>query len=123
MFDIEVGAPDGASSLHRIGRVLGAAGVGLEGGGMWSGTAHYLINDPETAVQALSDAALGPVTVRDVLIAELDADVPGALGIMMGKLVTAGVLLHAQYSDHDNRKVLVVENLEAAQEALKGRAI
>lgn len=56
MFDIEVMAPGGAESLVQIGHALGQAGVSLEGGGMWSGVAHYLIEDAETAVRALADA-------------------------------------------------------------------
>lgn len=118
MFDIEIPAPHGAESLLGIGRTLGAAGVGLEGGGMWSGTAHYLIADPDTAVRALEEAGLGPVHVRPVILADLDADVPGALGRMMAALVDAGITLHVQYSDHDNRKVLVVDDAAHARAAL-----
>ncbi|KJC64921.1 hypothetical protein [Agreia bicolorata] len=118
MFDIEVLTPDGASSLARIGRSLGEAGVGLEGGGMWSGVAHYLVADADLAVRALTEAGIGPVVVREVVVAELDADVPGALGRMMNTLVEAGVILLGQYSDHDNRKVLIVGDAEAARDAL-----
>ncbi|PWJ47611.1 Uncharacterized conserved protein, contains tandem ACT domains [Quadrisphaera granulorum] len=117
MHDIEIPAPHGAQSLHAIGRVLGAAGISLEGGGMWSGQAHYLVDDAETAQQALEQAGLGPVTVRPVFIAALDADVPGALGRMMLQLAEAQVALRAQYSDHDNRKVLVVDHPEQAERA------
>lgn len=118
MFDIEIPAPDGARSLARIGQILGDAGVGLEGGGMWSGTAHYLVEDAETAVSALLAAGIGPVVARQALIAELDADVPGALGRMMRRLVAANVRLRGQYSDHGNRKVLIVDDADAARAAL-----
>jgi hypothetical protein len=118
MFDIEVPAPDGADSLARIGQVLGAAGVGLEGGGMWSGVAHYLVNDAGRAIEALAVAGIVPVMAREVVIAELDADVPGALGRMMARLSAVGVRLQAQYSDHDNRKVLIVDDVAAARAAL-----
>ncbi|WP_344053220.1 hypothetical protein [Microbacterium lacus] len=120
MFDIEIPAPHGAESLVLIGRALGGAGVGLEGGGMWSGTAHYLIADRDAAVLALVEAGLGTPFVRPVVVAELDADAPGALGRMMQVLVDAGVTLHIQYSDHDNRKVLVVDDVGRAREALAG---
>ncbi len=118
MFDIEIEASHGAQSLALIGQTLGTAGVGLEGGGMWSGVAHYLIADPDTAVRAIADAGLGPATVRPVILAELDADVPGALGRMMARLIAADVTLHIQYSDHDNRKVLVVDDADRARSAL-----
>lgn len=118
MFDIEVAAPEGARSLLRIGRALGEAGIGLEGGGMWSGTAHYLVAEGERAGQVLEEAGMGPVVVTPVLVAELDADVPGALGRMMQRLADAGVRLRGQYSDHDNRKVLLVDDVEAGRKAL-----
>lgn len=118
MFDISVSVPDGARSLAGIGRALGAAGVGLEGGGMWSGTSHYLVSDAAAAVSALDSAGYGPVAVQPVVIADLDADVPGALGILMMRLAEAGVKLKAQYSDHDNRKILVVDHPEKARAAL-----
>jgi hypothetical protein len=119
MFDIEIPAPAGAVSLARIGRTLGEAGVGLEGGGMWSGVAHYLVADADLAVRTLVEAGMGPAVVRDVVVAELDADVPGALGRMMNTLAEAGVDLLGQYSDHDNRKVLVVEDAQAVRDALR----
>ncbi len=119
MFDIEISALDGADSLARIGRTLGEAGVGLEGGGMWSGVAHYLVADAAAAIDALTTAGLGPVIAREVLIANLDADVPGALGRMMHRLTQAGIVLHGQYSDHDNRKVLIVNDVKAARTALQ----
>lgn len=119
MFDIEIPAPDGADSLARIGRVLGDAGVGLEGGGMWSAVAHYLVEDASVAECALAAAGVGPVLARPAVIAELDADVPGALGRMMQQLSAAGIELHGQYSDHHNRKVLIVENAHAARAALE----
>ncbi|MDA8183368.1 MAG: amino acid-binding ACT domain-containing protein [Actinomycetota bacterium] len=121
MFDIEVPAPDGADSLALIGRVLGAAGVGLEGGGMWSGVAHYLVEDASAAENALTAAGISRVVTHEVVIAELDADVPGALGRMMQRLTTAGVRLHGQYSDHHNRKVLIVEDTDATRAVLERR--
>jgi hypothetical protein len=48
----------------------------------------------------------------------LDDDVPGALGRLMRRLADASVRLEAQYSDHDNRKVLLVDDLDAARKAL-----
>ena len=119
MFDIEILTPDGADSLVRVGRCLGAAGVGLEGGGMWSGVAHYLVTDGDGAARALTTAGIAPVAVREVVLAELDADVPGALGRMMNILTEAGIVLLGQYSDHGNHKVLIVEDAEAARTALQ----
>ncbi|MBO3664777.1 hypothetical protein [Microbacterium stercoris] len=97
----------GAADLARIGGVLGRAGVGLEGGGMWGSITHYLVEDGRAAHAALTDAGWDEVEVREAAVVPLDADVPGALGRMMTRLADAGVELVAQYSDHHNRKVLV----------------
>lgn len=118
MNDISVVASEGAASLARIGSVLGAAGIGLEGGGMWSGVAHYLVADGEAAARALDAAGISGVELKDVVVVSLDADVPGALARMMDRLAAAGVGLTAQYSDHDNRKVLIVDDPDAARTAL-----
>jgi len=118
MFDVAVGAPDGACSLARIGGVLGAAGIGLEGGGLWSQVAHYLVSDGAGAECALAAAGLPVLAVRPVLLVPLEADVPGALGRLMVRLADAGVRVDVQYSDHDNRKVLVVDDPERARAAL-----
>lgn len=86
---------------------------------MWSGTAHYLVTDGDAARTALDTAGLGPIVVREALVAELDADVPGALGRMMERLARAGVVLLGQYSDHDNRKVLIVDDVAKTRESLE----
>ncbi|MEQ6897381.1 hypothetical protein [Microbacterium sp. KR10-403] len=117
MNDITVAVAD-AASLSRLGRVLGEAGVSLEGGGLWAGVAHYLVADGEAARRALRGAGITDVDVREAVVVPLDADVPGALGRMMDRLAAAGVTLIAQYTDHDNRKVLVVDDPPAAREAL-----
>ena len=119
MKDIAIAVPNGASSLAKVGEVLGAAGVGLEGGGMWSGVAHYLVDDADAAAEALHRAGFEGVRVRETVIVPLDADVPGELGRMMHRLAAAGVELEVQYSDHDNRKVFVVDDPEAARAALR----
>lgn len=85
---------------------------------MWSGTSHYLVGNAAAAVSALDSAGYGPVMVQPVVIAELEADVPGALGLLMMRLAEAGVQLKAQYSDHDNRKILVVDDPKKARAVL-----
>ena len=118
MNDISIPVQDIASDVAQIGRVLGAAGVGLEGGGVWGDAAHYLVEDGEAAVRALAAAGLVGATHREVLVVPLPEDRPGVLGTMMTALADAGVRVHAQYSDHDNRKVFVVDDVDAARTAL-----
>lgn len=118
MNDISIPVGDVAAEVARIGRVLGEAGVGLEGGGVWTGVAHYLVADGAAAVDALTAAGVTGAQCREVLLAELPADRPGVLGAMMTALAAAGVRVDAQYSDHDNRKVFVVDDPERARRAL-----
>src|SRR5699024_178480 len=98
---------------------LGNAGIGLEGGGVYSGRAHFLVCDVAAAQAALEAEGFSSVTVTRAVIVPLDADRPGALGRMTDRLSTAGVELRAQYSDHDNRKVLIGD-AEAIRAALGG---
>ena len=105
--DVRIAGVRGAADLAHIGGALGRAGVGLEGGGMWGSVAHYLVEDGRAAHAALAGAGWHEVEVREAAVVPLDADVPGALGILMARLADAGIELVAQYSDHDNRKVLV----------------
>ena len=60
----------------------------------------------------------GPVAaVQDVLVLRLQQGVPGQLGAIARRLADAGVNIEIQYSDHDNRLILVVDDTN------KGRAI
>jgi len=115
--DIAVPVTDLAADLARIGRALGEAGVGLEGGGAWSGEAHYLVRDGDAALRALRASAIDGAISRPVLIAPLRVDRPGELGRMMAVLVEHAVTVVAQYSDHDNRKVFVIDDVQRAEEA------
>jgi hypothetical protein len=118
MNDISIPVHDIASDVARIGGVLGSAGVGLEGGGVWGDVAHYLVEDGEAALRALETAGILGGQSRQVVLAALPADRPGALGIMMTALAAAEIRVHAQYSDHDNRTVVVVDDIEGARRAL-----
>jgi len=117
-YDIAIAAPEGVKSLARIGAVLGAAGVDLMGGGMWSATAHYLVRDASIATRALASAGIEVLAVHEALLVPLHEDNPGELGRLMQRLIEGGVQLEVQYSDHDNRKVFVVDDLAAATRAL-----
>ncbi len=121
MFDIAIDLPDQPGSLARFGEALGAAGVSLEGGGVFTvagiGRAHFLVEDGEAAREVLARAGLGTALVRPVLIRRLKQDVPGELGAIARTLAEAGVNIETQYSDHANRLILVVDDIEAAERA------
>ena len=117
MNDLSIPVDDVAGDVSRIGAVLGIAGVGLEGGGVWAGQAHYLVADGDAAVVALEAAGIS-ATSAPALVVPLRADVPGEMGRMMSVLHDAGIRVDAQYSDHDNRKVFVVDDIERARTLL-----
>lgn len=126
MYDISIALPGQPGSLARFGEVLGAAGVSLEGGGVFTvggvGHAHFLVEDGEAARAALEQAGLGAATVRQVLVRRLKQDVPGQLGAIARALGDVGVNIETQYSDHSNRLILVVDDLEAAERVTSGWA-
>ena len=119
MYDIAIALPGQPGSLTRFGEALGAAGVSLEGGGVFTvdgvGHAHFLVENGNAARAALEQAGLGAATVRPVLIRRLKQDVPGQLGAIARALGDAGVNIETQYSDHANRLILVVDDIETAE--------
>ena len=121
MFDLAIDLPDQPGSLARFGEALGTAGVSLQGGGVFTvagiGRAHFLVDNGEAAREALARAGLGTALVRPVLIRRLKQEVPGQLGAIARALAEAGVNIETQYSDHANRLILVVDDLEAAEQA------
>ncbi|HET9335270.1 MAG TPA: amino acid-binding protein [Sphingomicrobium sp.] len=119
MHDVAIELPGQPGSLARFGEALGAAGVSLEGGGVFTvggvGHAHFLVDDGDAARSALERAGLGAATVRPVLIRRLKQDVPGQLGAIAPALADAGINIETQYSDHANRLILVVDDIETAE--------
>jgi hypothetical protein len=54
--------------------------------------------------------------VREVLIRRLDQEKPGELGRIAGALGEAGVNIVTMYSDHENRLILVVDDVAKGAE-------
>lgn len=127
MHDVAIELPGCPGSLARFGEALGAAGVSLEGGGVFTvdgvGHAHFLVEDGEAARAALEQAGLGTAIVRTVLIRRLKQEMPGQLGAIARALADAGVNIETQYSDHANRLILVVDDLAAAERATSEWAV
>ena len=122
--DLEVHLPDRPGALADLGQALGAAGVSLEGGGVFTvdgkAVAHYLVHDGDRALRAVTGAGLGPAVVRDVVLARLDQEVPGQLGTLARRLGDARVNVQVQYSDHAGNLVLLVadDDVPAAREVV-----
>lgn len=119
--DLSIELPNRPGALAAMGEALGAAGVSVEGGGVFVangvGVAHFLVHDAETACAALEAAGIRVVAVNDVLVQKLRQDVPGQLGKIARRMAEAGVNIDVQYSDHDHNLILVVDDF------VRGRAV
>ncbi len=121
MKDLAIILENGPGALARMGEALGRAGVSIEGGGAWvvkgEGIAHFLFEDGTAARRALEAAGIRVLEERDVVVQRLKQAVPGQLGLLARRMAEAGVNIEVLYSDHDHRRVLVVDDLP------RGRAI
>lgn len=121
MRDLTIALDHRPGALAEMGRALGEAGVSIEGGGAWvvqgRGIAHFLFADGPAARAALERAGIEVLAEREVLVQRLDQGVPGQLGELSRRMAEAGVNIEVQYSDHDHRLILVVDDIE------KGRAV
>jgi hypothetical protein len=114
MYDIHIRMEDSPGSLARFGAAMGECGVSLEGGGVFTfegqGHAHFLVRNGERARAAAERAGLDVVAVREVVVRQLKQDELGELAAIAAALAGAGVNIITQYSDHQNRLILVVDN-------------
>lgn len=118
MHDLTIELEDRPGALADLGEALGAAGVSVEGGGLFTVdghvVAHFLFRDGEAAGVALSAVGIRVTACRQVLIRRLDQERPGQLGAITRTLADAGVNIEVQYSDHDHRLILVVDDPRTA---------
>jgi hypothetical protein len=116
MVDIEIILENKPGTLAKMGEVLGAAGVSLEGGGAFVynglGIAHFLVEDGVRARTVLEANGIRVNAIHEVLIQKLKQDVPGQLGMICRLMEQHGVNILVQYSDHANQLILVVDDLE-----------
>jgi hypothetical protein len=116
MKDIAIHLQDRPGALAEMGETLGAAGVSIEGGGVFvhngKGIAHFLIEDAEKAKQALEAKGIELAGIHDVLVQKLNQDVPGQLGKICRLMAKNNVNIIVQYSDHCNQLILVVNDHE-----------
>ncbi|MEA9392892.1 amino acid-binding protein [Acerihabitans sp. TG2] len=114
MYDIYVILANIPGELGKFGNILGAAGVSLEGGGVFTfgqkGHAHFLVNDATTACAALKAQGIVVEEVNEVLIRRLDQETPGQLGTFCATLAENNINIITQYSDHHNQLILVVDD-------------
>jgi hypothetical protein len=120
MQDLTIRLEHRAGALADLGEALGRAGISVEGGGLFADgatvIAHYLVHDGGAAAAVLRAAGIRVEAVREVTIVRLQQAIPGQLGLIARRMADAGVGIDAQYSDHDNRLILVVNDPIRAQQ-------
>lgn len=121
MFDLEITMMDEPGQLALMGETLGAAGISVEGGGMWMvngvGVAHFLVENGNRGRTALEAAGMTVAACRPVIVQRLNQDEPGQLGAFCRALADADVNIEVLYSDHDHQLVVVVDDAHAATAA------
>ena len=117
MKDLSIALDNRPGALAEMGEALGRAGVSIEGGGVFSGAAHFLFVDGAAARAALEASGIRVVAENEVLVQKLRQDEPGQLGKIARRMAEAGVNIEVQYSDHDHQLILVVDDME------KGRRV
>jgi hypothetical protein len=121
MKDLEIVLDDRPGALAEMGEALGRAALSVEGGGVFvtggKGVAHFLFEDALAARAALESAGIRVAAENEVVVLRLRQDEPGQLGTAARRMAEAGVNVVVQYSDHDHRLVLVVDDVE------RGRAV
>lgn len=117
MDDVTFHLDNRPGALADMGAALGAAGVSIEGGGIFvvgdEAIGHFLFADGAVACAALEAAGVRVSARRAVLLQRLDQDRPGQLGNVTRLMADAGVNIEVMYSDHDNQLVLVVDDFAA----------
>lgn len=120
MTDLEIILENKPGALALLGETLGENNISIEGGGVFEtgdhAIAHFLVQDAEQAKQQLAKVGITVLRTNAVLIQKLRHDVPGQLGIFCRKLADAGVNILAQYSDHSNQLILVVDDIEKGRD-------
>jgi hypothetical protein len=123
--DLTVVVDDRAGQLGHLGEALGDAGINIEGFCATTqdgiGIVHVLVENAMVAQNALILADLKVEGESDAVVIDLtdEADRPGALGRMAGRVASAGVNISVAYLATRNRGVLVTSDNEKAVEALQ----
>jgi hypothetical protein len=121
--DLTIYLDDRPGELARLGRVLGDAGVNIEGfcavtSGGGRGEIHVLVDDATDAFTALAAADIVIASEQEVAVMPVD-DRPGALGDASRRLGDAAVNVTLAYLATDTRLVFAADDLAGAQRALR----
>ena len=119
MNDVEIILDNKPGTLALLGETLGTNNISLEGGGVFANgdyaIAHFLVKEADKAMEVLQSVGMEVVGVHEVIIQKLRQDVPGQLGLFCKRLAEAGINIRAQYSDHANQLIVVVDDYHKAK--------
>lgn len=124
--DLTVVVEDRAGQLAHLGEALGDAGVNIEGFCATThdgtGVVHVLVENAMVAQNALILADLKVEGEADAVVVDLsdEADRPGALGRLAGRIAGAGVNISIAYLATRDRGVFVTSDNERARAAIEG---
>jgi hypothetical protein len=123
--DLTVVLDDRAGQLAHMGEALGDAGVNIEGFCATThdgiGVVHVLVENAMVAQNALILADIKVEGEADAVVVDLrdEADRPGALGRLTGKVASAGINISVAYLATRDRGVLVTSDNQKAREAVQ----
>lgn len=120
--DLTLYLDDDPGELGRVGRLLGQAGVNIDGccavrTGGGKAEVHILVTDLAETFAALAAAGVEVATEQEVLVLPVQ-DRPGVLGEVSRTLGDAGVNITLAYLATNTRLVLAVDDLPRAVAAL-----
>jgi hypothetical protein len=120
--DLTVELENRPGTLGELGEALGNAGVNIDGVAavaVGPGTApvHVLVDNHESARQALEEAGLKVTDERDVFVLSV-LDQPGELGRITKSLGEAGINVDLVYLTATRDLVLGVDDLEKTRSLL-----
>jgi hypothetical protein len=120
--DLTLHLDDEPGKLARLGEVLGAADVNIEGfcavlSGGGTAEVHVLVDDATPAFDALAAAGIPVVSEQEVAVVSVE-DEPGVLGKFSRRVAKAGVNITLAYLATDTRLVFAADDLAAAHAAL-----
>jgi hypothetical protein len=124
--DLTVVLEDRAGQLGHLGEALGDAGVNIEGFCATThdgiGVVHVLVENAIVAQNALILADLKVEGEADAIVVDLsdEADRPGALGRLAGRIAGAGVNISIAYLATRDRGVFVTSDNDRARAAIEG---